>query len=82
MRSPRFGISILDGFEAGYSREKVPVEVAGSTLDGAWIYIAEKESCPPLPSMDYKRIILEGAQYWRLPENYVASLELIETARD
>jgi gamma-glutamylcyclotransferase len=44
------------------------------------IYVANAEPSPPLPSTEYKNLILGGATFWKLPEDYIASLEQIKTA--
>lgn len=44
------------------------------------IYIANKQEKPPLPNTEYKRLIVEGAKYWHLPEEYIKGLDKIETA--
>lgn len=71
---------ILDSFEDGYRRTIMPVYAVG---DGAQplaslIYIAEIESNVPRPNAEYKRLILEGARHWNLPESYCLMLEKIE----
>ena len=72
-------ILILDDFEDGYRRESMTILLAqDGTEDPAWIYIAEKEPCPPPPSAHYKRLMLDGARRWRLPPAYIAYLEQIE----
>jgi gamma-glutamylcyclotransferase len=70
----------LDGFEDGYRREKVHVYAIG---DGnhpleAVVYIAPREDEAPLPNREYKRLIVQGAKYWKLPAAYAAMLENIE----
>lgn len=76
-------LPILDNFEDGYRRELIRVSIPKKSEDvKAWIYIAEKEACPPPPSALYKRLILEGARHWGLPEAYVAYLEQIEAGDD
>jgi len=35
-------------------------------------------SYPPLPNADYKRLIVEGARFWHLPDDYVREMETIE----
>jgi gamma-glutamylcyclotransferase (GGCT)/AIG2-like uncharacterized protein YtfP len=69
----------LDGFEDGYQRVIMPVHVLGdgAQLLEALIYIAEIESNVPLPNSEYKRLILEGAKHWKLPESYCSMLEKI-----
>ncbi|MBI5406703.1 MAG: gamma-glutamylcyclotransferase [Nitrospirae bacterium] len=42
------------------------------------IYIANKQENPPLPNSEYKSLIVEGAKYWHLPENYIKQLEQIK----
>jgi len=46
-------------------------------LDAA-IYFANKQSDPPFPSMEYKNLIVGGARFWRLPDEYIAELQAIE----
>ncbi len=76
-------LTLLDGFEDGYRREKVGVLLAADEgFVEAWIYIAEKEDCPPRPNAVYKRLMLEGAKHWGLPATYLAYLEAIEAAED
>jgi gamma-glutamylcyclotransferase len=72
---------VLDGFEDGYRRESMNISVSGQEAT-AWVYIAEKELCPPPPSAHYKRLMLEGARHWRLPTDYIAYLEQIEAVED
>jgi gamma-glutamylcyclotransferase (GGCT)/AIG2-like uncharacterized protein YtfP len=71
---------ILDGFEDGYRRAILPVHALG---DGAQplevlVYVAEIEANVPLPNSEYKRLILEGARHWNLPESYCLMLEKIK----
>jgi 5-oxoprolinase (ATP-hydrolysing) len=42
-------------------------------------FIANKQSNPPLPSEEYKRLIIDGAREWNLDSIYTANLELIVT---
>ena len=44
----------------------------------AWIYLANRQSDPPLPNAAYKKLILEGARFWHLPEGYIKKVEDIE----
>ena len=48
----------------------------------AWVYFAEKEDNPPLPSAEYKRLMVEGARHWQLPEKYIEQLEQIKVAEE
>ena len=73
---------VMDGFEDGYRREMLPVYPIGNG-DGpivALVYVAAIEPNVPLPSAEYKRLILEGAKHWQLPLPYLAILEAIECA--
>jgi gamma-glutamylcyclotransferase len=45
-----------------------------------WLYFANRQANPPLPNAAYKKQLVEGASYWRLPEAYQAQLRRIETA--
>ncbi len=47
----------------------------------ASLYFAEKEEKPSLPHIDYKLLLVEGARFWHLPEQYIATLVEIETKR-
>ena len=72
----------MDGFEDGYSRAKVfvyNINFTPSPLE-VIVYIAPKESVVPLPNAEYKRLLLEGARYWKLPAEYCFMLEQIEAA--
>ncbi len=44
------------------------------------LYFAEKQKNPPLPSADYKQLIVEGAKHWQLPQEYIEGLEQIKVA--
>ena len=44
------------------------------------IYLAQPQDNPPKPNDAYKKLIVEGARFWRLPPDYVQRLESIETA--
>jgi len=72
----------MDGFEDGYSRAKVfvhNINIKPSPLE-VIVYIAPKETVVPLPNAEYKRLLLEGARYWKLPAEYSFMLEQIEAA--
>jgi gamma-glutamylcyclotransferase len=45
-----------------------------------WLYRGHPQLDPPLPSYDYKRLIVEGARHWKLPVEYIRELETIQTA--
>ena len=41
-------------------------------------YFACRQPNPPLPNAGYKDLIVTGARYWHLPEEYVRELKTIE----
>jgi gamma-glutamylcyclotransferase (GGCT)/AIG2-like uncharacterized protein YtfP len=71
---------ILDSFEDGYRREILPVFALadGKQPLNSLVYVAEIENDVPLPSADYKRLILDGAKHWNLPASYLSMLEQIQ----
>ncbi len=73
-------LAILDGFEDGYRRATLPVYCLGDGLKPlqAIVYIAEVENNVPLPNAEYKRLILDGAKHWNLPQSYCLMLETIQ----
>jgi gamma-glutamylcyclotransferase len=75
---------VMDGFEDGYRREILSVEPIGSNRPpfAVLVYVAEIEIHVPLPSAEYKRLILQGAKHWQLPASYLAMLEAIDAARE
>ena len=42
------------------------------------LYRGHPQLDPPLPSHEYKRLIVEGAKRWNLPEEYIRELESIK----
>jgi gamma-glutamylcyclotransferase (GGCT)/AIG2-like uncharacterized protein YtfP len=77
-----------EGFSPGraknaYMREERHVLVDGEDAKpmAVRLYFAQREANPPLPTAEYKRLIVEGAKFWRLPAGYVGELEEIETSR-
>jgi gamma-glutamylcyclotransferase (GGCT)/AIG2-like uncharacterized protein YtfP len=75
---------LLDGFEDGYRREKLLVSAGGDSQGSleVLVYIAEKEETVPLPKPEYKRLIIEGARHWNIPEFYCSMLEQIKAMTD
>ena len=43
------------------------------------LYLGHPQLDPPLPSDDYKRLIVDGAKHWNLPVEYIHQLESIQT---
>lgn len=71
---------ILDSFEDGYQREQILVHPAndGNRPLESLVYIAPKEEAPPPPNLEYKRLMIEGATHWNLPQIYLAMLHKIQ----
>jgi hypothetical protein len=46
----------------------------------ATTFIANPQPNPPLPSLDYKGLIIDGAREWNLHAKYLATLEQIQTS--
>ena len=42
------------------------------------LYRGHPQLDPPLPSRDYKKLIVEGARQWKLPPEYIRELECIQ----
>jgi gamma-glutamylcyclotransferase len=77
-------LTVLDSFEDGYRREILsfhPVKDGTQPLD-ALVYMADIDQNVPRPNPEYRRLIVEGAKHWQLPESYVALLEVIQVAGD
>jgi hypothetical protein len=74
---------ILDRFEDGYRREILPVFAPGNGKEplNTVVYIAEIESKVPLPNLEYKHLIIDGARHWNLPASYLSMLESIDAAK-
>jgi len=72
----------MDGFEDGYSRQSMLVHGPDDNQPALNVitYIAPRESGVPLPNAEYKRLVLEGARYWKLPAEYCLMLEQIPAA--
>ncbi|MGH7774506.1 MAG: gamma-glutamylcyclotransferase family protein [Candidatus Binatia bacterium] len=66
----------------GYTRQQCYVYADGNEERPFFVslYFAEKQKNPPLPSADYKRLIVEGARHWHLPQWYIEKLEQIRVA--
>jgi hypothetical protein len=73
---------IMDTFEDGYRRYQRFVfspEPNRPALE-VIVYIAPREIAVPLPSPEYKRLMLEGARHWQLPADYCSLLAELEAA--
>lgn len=74
-----------EGFVPGrldnaYNREDCQVYLDGDEEKPLTvsIYIAVKQDNPPLPNLEYKKLIVEGAKFWQLPPEYIKKLEQVE----
>jgi gamma-glutamylcyclotransferase (GGCT)/AIG2-like uncharacterized protein YtfP len=45
------------------------------------LYRGHPQLDPPLPSHEYKKLIVEGAKHWNLPAQYIRELESIQAMR-
>ena len=65
-----------------YVREQRQVYRGGKAGEPlvVWLYFANRQPNPPLPNAAYKRQLVEGARFWRLPEEYQAQLRQIQVA--
>ena len=80
-------LDMHEGFKGhgnpGNSYSRKSCEVIG-ILNGkeqcmnAFIYFAIPQAGKPKPSKEYKRLILDGAAYWKLPAHYLQKIEQIE----
>jgi len=77
-------LMVMDGFEDGYRREILAVDPRGAGRQPiqVLVYLAEIEKPVPLPSAEYKRLILQGAKRWQLPASYLAMLEALDAAQE
>ncbi|MCL6508076.1 MAG: gamma-glutamylcyclotransferase [Bryobacteraceae bacterium] len=62
-----------DEKDNSYRREQRHVFLDGDENQPlvAEVYFANHELEPPLPNQEYKDLIVNGARYWRLPEDYI-----------
>jgi gamma-glutamylcyclotransferase (GGCT)/AIG2-like uncharacterized protein YtfP len=66
-----------------YKRIKKKVLLEGKKEKPMTVYtyeVVNKKLGKYLPNEHYKNLILEGAKYWQLPEEYIDFLEKIKTA--
>jgi gamma-glutamylcyclotransferase (GGCT)/AIG2-like uncharacterized protein YtfP len=70
-------------YQNEYTREKHYVWPEGDAKRPLLVslYRAHPQLDPPLPSHDYKRLILQGARHWKLPAEYIRELESIQAMR-
>lgn len=63
-----------------YVREERHVYAEGDSQKplSVSVYVANKQENPPLPIQKYKMLIVNGAKFWHLPEDYIQELEQIK----
>lgn len=68
--------------ENAYTREESQVFEDGDAERpiGVSLYRGHPQPNPPLPSREYKTLIVNVARHWELPADYIRELENIETA--
>ena len=67
--------------QSGYTREDHCVWREGNAKQPLLValYRGHPQLDPPLPSDDYKGLIVDGAKHWSLPAEYIRRLESIQT---
>jgi gamma-glutamylcyclotransferase len=67
--------------QSQYTREDCYVWQEGDARQALLVvlYLGNLQLDPPLPSDDYKRLIVDGAKHWNLPAEYIRQLESIQT---
>jgi hypothetical protein len=74
-----------EGFKPGRTKNAYVREQRHVLADGdegkpmaVWVYFASRQKKPPPPSVGYKKLIVDGANFWHLPSEYIEELEKIE----
>jgi gamma-glutamylcyclotransferase (GGCT)/AIG2-like uncharacterized protein YtfP len=70
------------GKKNSYNREPTEVVCVNNNIEKKArvdIYFAVCQENPPLPSQEYKDVIVNGAKYWKFPEHYISELGKIKT---
>jgi gamma-glutamylcyclotransferase (GGCT)/AIG2-like uncharacterized protein YtfP len=80
-------LDLWEGFSPGRDKNSYYRRECLVLLDGdkkrpvtVTAYFADPQPNPPLPNAAYKNLILTGARYWHLPEEYIRELEQIEVS--
>ncbi len=76
-------LSRLDGFEGrgkGYERVERLVMLADGSEVSCWVYLASADSIDDLlrPTVDYLRLVVDGAREHQLPPEYLRMLEAVQ----
>ena len=77
-------LAIMDGFEDGYSRTFVAVYTTDDSKlpHDTLVYIAPQQYDVPMPTVEYKRLMIDGARHWGLPAAYREMIEAIKSAAE
>ena len=70
----------LSGYEVGYTKKQVPVEIAGHGAE-PWTFIAEHTEDGLKPTRAYRQHLIDGAREYGLVD-HALSLEAIEVEDD
>ncbi len=70
-------LELLDGFEGGYRRERVRVELATGETVEAVTYVSERRGADRRLAADYLEHLLAGAREHALPDAWIAVLEAL-----
>jgi len=80
-------LDLAEGYRPGrarnsYRREERDVFINDDDSQQVTVvtYFADPQEKPPLPSSEYKNLILSGARRCQLPDGYIKQLEAIEVA--
>ncbi len=68
---------VLDGFEPGYERARLGIQLAGRAPLTAWTYLYTRPPVIQAPSPEYVGHLLAGAREHALPNDLVARLEAL-----
>ena len=68
-----------EGVPSAYTKESrlVYLRDQPEPLRSVSVYFAVKQDNPPLPNAEYKELIVRGAKFWQLPNEYIQELEQI-----
>ena len=76
----------VEGFKPGrkensYDRKPITVFVDGHVSQpvGVEVYFARQEDSPPLPTRSYLSLIIDGAEHWEFPSDYINWLRTFPT---
>jgi hypothetical protein len=81
-------LDLSEGYKMGREKNSYWRRECEALQDGddrrsltVFTYFGEPQLAPPSPNAEYKTLIVSGARYWNLPDNYVRDLESIEVVK-